>query len=350
MHDRLYFKLKRTIHQLCQECDRPLPKRDALKRLAQQGNWAFYPQEFSDAMSDRRGPMSDGMLHGIAEHLKVTKERIVEFTSEVPQHLSELDVFRKGLHHLLHLADIATGGFRPHVRSFIRDQQSLNQAIDDILLAVGADTDRSVTVALPISLHDSEAIEKLLSIAAGRMLIDNNSFRANVTSWWKANPNAILSAYSTNNTHCGASVLLPVQKSTYDALRRGEIRDIHIDGSDIRLHSRYFFLVALADRSFTLRQNPRHMTTPIAGCVFAQAAMATTDRDTKHIHVLSFAGTETNRKRQIDNGFRALGVNMSQTPYELMEFSPTNPNASVIARAIDISRPLLKCLRGKPTA
>ena len=104
MDARLYFKLKNPPWgDLCKRYNKPMPKRDALQKLAKQFPYRWYNEDYTTLTSPEGGPFTDAMALVVQSYLGLDAYHTDEIlmTSEVPPHILKMmdrsDIFLKGM-------------------------------------------------------------------------------------------------------------------------------------------------------------------------------------------------------------------------------------------------------------
>ena len=164
--------------------------------------------------------------------------------------------------------------------------------------------------------------EHLIRLAENYMKINQEEYVARDLKLWQAVPWTIVFAV-IGKQRVGCTRILPLKKSAYEAFRDGE-RSVNFCAPDDLDFPSWYLLIEnvgeLPESEFPSAKRTRQLLRTICLQLARLSLFPHTDKTRKHkLHILSFAGTPTNRNRLMKFGFRSNGNRMAVNDVEMME-------------------------------
>lgn len=314
---RFYYRLKKSIGELCKENEKDLPSEKVLGRIAREKGFAFNEKSVQPALYDN-APFADGLLHSLSIWLEIpTAGELVDLTLDCPKHREARigDFFLLGMRPLV---EKLTGGHRLRETAFFKSQSDVERATEITLRDFGAcywESDAEPT--------SDELIETARRVGGLPAVED---YHRQLGSFWQFNPLTIIYAVTSSKNKVGVSCVLPLSETAYNEVREGKKSVFELSTSDLVWTSNRQLIFIGAVRKDDKNQTPTtEQTKCLASSIFIQIAMMATD-PLEDLQVLSFGGTPDNEKRLEQNGFVDLGINEPTLKVPLFEINKGQPS------------------------
>ena len=314
---RYYFRLKKSIGELCRENDKDLPSEKALSKIARMRGFAFNEKNVQPALYEN-GPFADGLLQALSIWLGIHENEIAGFTLDSPLHKEARigDFFLMGMRPLV---ERLTGSHRLKEEAFFKSERDIDRAYEINLCEIGAfhwaDTDRQPTK------------EDLIRTALDKANLPSlEDYKSMLTGLWRFNPLTVIYAVTSSRNKVGVSCVLPLKKDVYDEIRTGQKSAFKVGACDMEWPSNHQLIHIAAVRTDEKNGTPKaEQTRCLASSIFIQIAMMAAE-PLHDLRVLSYGGTPNNHKRLEQSGFANLGVNEPQMNVSLFEIKQGQPS------------------------